>query len=46
MLIGGGCSRAYWEDEQKRRQKAEEQGWVLKESQVILLRPGPQWSMT
>ena len=45
-LVGGGCSRAWWEDEETRRQKADGQKWELRESRAILLRPGPHWSLS
>ena len=45
-LVGGGCARAWWEDEETRRQRADGQKWELKESRAILLRPGPHWSMS
>ena len=45
-LVGGGCSRAWWEDEETRRHKADGQKWELKESRAILLRPGPHWSLS
>ena len=45
-LVGGGCARAWWEDEETRRQRADGQKWELRESRAILLRPGPHWSMS
>ena len=45
-LVGGGCARAWWEDEETRRQKADAQKWELRESRAILLRPGPHWSLS
>ena len=47
MLIegGGGCWRAYWEDEAMRSEKAREQIRKLNESRAILWRPGPYLSM-
>ena len=45
-LVGGGCARAWWEDEETRRRKADGQKWELRESRAMLLRPGPHWSMT
>ena len=45
-LVGGGCARAWWEDEETRRQEADGQKWELRERRAILLRPGPHWSLS
>ena len=42
---GGGCWRAYWEDEAIRSEEARKQNRELKESREIAWRSGPSWSM-
>ena len=44
-LIGGGCWRAYWEDEAMRSEEARKQNRELKESREIAWRHGPSLSM-
>ena len=43
---GGGCWRAYWEDEAIRSEAARKQNRELKVSREIAWRPGPSLSMT